>query len=48
MSVTGAAPFTPSTDQNLSVAYISTFILVFIVRSNFDFKASRKLIGLSR
>ncbi|PPR03677.1 hypothetical protein CVT24_007798 [Panaeolus cyanescens] len=31
MSVTGAAPFTPNTDQNLSVAYISAFILVFMV-----------------
>ena len=31
MSITGAAPFNPSTDQNLSVAYISAFILVFVV-----------------
>lgn len=31
MSVTGAAPFNGSSDQNLSVAYISAFILVFLV-----------------
>lgn len=38
MSVTGAAPFNGSSDQNLSVAYISAFILVFLV--NFFFCAS--------
>lgn len=31
MSVTGAAPFNGTSDQNLSVAYISAFILVFLV-----------------
>ena len=35
MSVTGAAPFNGTSDQNLSVAYISAFILVFLV--NFFF-----------
>jgi auxin efflux carrier family protein len=37
MSVTGAAPFNGTSDQNLSVAYISAFILVFLV--NFFFIA---------
>jgi len=31
MSVTGATPFQGTNDQNLSVAYISAFILVFMV-----------------
>ncbi|TDL22375.1 hypothetical protein BD410DRAFT_748622 [Rickenella mellea] len=31
MSITGSAPFNGSTDQSLSVAYISAFILVFFV-----------------
>ncbi|KDQ52951.1 hypothetical protein JAAARDRAFT_210200 [Jaapia argillacea MUCL 33604] len=31
MSITGAAPFNGSQDQNLSVAYCSAFILVFMV-----------------
>ena len=31
MSVTGAAPFNGTSDQNLSVAYISAFVLVFLV-----------------
>ncbi|CAA7268203.1 unnamed protein product [Cyclocybe aegerita] len=31
MSVTGAAPFHGVTDQNLAIAYISAFILVFLV-----------------
>ncbi|KAG5646033.1 hypothetical protein DXG03_004635 [Asterophora parasitica] len=31
VSVTGAAPFNAATDQNLSVAYISVFILVFLL-----------------
>ncbi|KAH8111143.1 auxin efflux carrier [Phellopilus nigrolimitatus] len=31
MSITGAAPFNPSTDQTLSVAYVAAFILVFFV-----------------
>ena len=31
LSVTGAAPFNGTSDQNLSVAYISAFILVFLV-----------------
>jgi cytochrome b subunit of formate dehydrogenase len=31
MSVTGAAPFNGASDQSLSVAYISAFILVFLV-----------------
>ena len=31
MSLTAAAPFNGSSDQNLSVAYISAFILVFLV-----------------
>ena len=35
MSVTGAAPFNGSSDQNLSVAYISAFILVFLVSFSF-------------
>lgn len=35
MSVTGAAPFNGASDQSLSVAYISAFILVFLV--NFSF-----------
>ena len=38
MSVTGAAPFNGTSDQNLSVAYISAFVLVFLV--NFLFYAS--------
>jgi hypothetical protein len=33
LSVTGAAPFNGSSDQNLSVAYISAFILVFLVKN---------------
>jgi hypothetical protein len=41
MSVTGAAPFNGTSDQNLSVAYISAFILVFLV--NFYFYASLHL-----
>jgi len=32
MSVTAAAPFNGTTDQNLAVAYIAAFILVFVVR----------------
>lgn len=32
MSITGAAPFSGTTDQTLSVAYVSAFILVFMVR----------------
>ena len=32
MSVTGAAPFNGTSDQNLSVAYISAFVLVFLVK----------------
>lgn len=32
MSVTGAIPFRGVEDQNLAVAYISAFILVFMVR----------------
>ena len=35
MSVAGSAPFNGTSDQNLSVAYISAFILVFLV--NFFF-----------
>ncbi|EJD04584.1 auxin efflux carrier [Fomitiporia mediterranea MF3/22] len=31
MSVTGAAPFNPSTDQTLAVAYLSAFIIVFFI-----------------
>ena len=31
LSLTGAAPFNGTSDQNLSVAYISAFILVFLV-----------------
>ncbi|KAF7419569.1 Protein M3 [Pleurotus ostreatus] len=31
MSITGAAPFNGSSDQTLSVAYVSAFILVFMV-----------------
>ena len=31
MSLTEAAPFNGTSDQNLSVAYISVFVLVFIV-----------------
>lgn len=31
MSITGAAPFQGTTDQNLAVAYISAFILVFLI-----------------
>ena len=31
MSITGAAPFNGTSDQTLSVAYISAFILVFFV-----------------
>ncbi|KAF8074009.1 auxin efflux carrier transmembrane protein [Lyophyllum atratum] len=31
VSVTGAAPFSGTSDQNLSVAYISAFILVFML-----------------
>jgi hypothetical protein len=31
MSITGAAPFNAATDRDLSVAYISAFILVFMV-----------------
>lgn len=31
MSITGAAPFQGTTDQTLAVAYISAFILVFLV-----------------
>ncbi|KAL0959186.1 hypothetical protein HGRIS_014466 [Hohenbuehelia grisea] len=31
LSITGAAPFNGTSDQNLSVAYISAFILVFMV-----------------
>jgi predicted permease len=31
MSITGAAPFTATSDQTLSVAYMSAFILVFFV-----------------
>ena len=41
MSVTGAAPFNGTSDQNLSVAYISAFILVFLV--NFFFCTSLHL-----
>ena len=37
MSVTGAAPFNGTSDQNLSVAYISAFILVFLVIFFFNF-----------
>lgn len=33
MSITGAAPFQGTTDQTLAVAYISAFILVFLVRT---------------
>lgn len=33
MSITAAAPFQGTTDQNLAVAYISAFILVFLVRT---------------
>lgn len=33
MSITGAAPFQGIEDQNLAVAYISAFILVFLVRT---------------
>lgn len=35
MSLTGAAPFQGVEDQNLAVAYISAFILVFMVRRHF-------------
>lgn len=31
MSITGAAPFGSEADQTLAVAYISAFILVFMV-----------------
>jgi len=31
MGVTGAAPFNGASDQSLSVAYTSAFILVFLV-----------------
>ncbi|KAK7463053.1 Protein M3 [Stygiomarasmius scandens] len=31
MSITGAAPFNPDKDQDLSVAYISVFVLVYMV-----------------
>lgn len=31
MSITGAAPFNGTSDQTLSVAYVSAFILVFCV-----------------
>ena len=31
MSITGAAPFSGTSDQTLSVAYVSAFILVFVV-----------------
>ena len=31
MSITSAAPFNPSHDQTVAVAYISAFILVFFV-----------------
>ncbi len=31
MSITGAAPFNGTSDQTLSVAYVSAFILVFMV-----------------
>ena len=39
MSVTGAAPFNGASDQSLSVAYISAFILVFLVNLLFSLKA---------
>ncbi|KAF8884129.1 auxin efflux carrier transmembrane protein [Infundibulicybe gibba] len=31
MSLTGSAPFNSATDQNLAVAYISAFILIFMI-----------------
>jgi auxin efflux carrier family protein len=36
MSVTGAAPFNGASDQGLGVAYISVFLLVFLVISSFQ------------
>ncbi|TFK61669.1 hypothetical protein BDN72DRAFT_804828 [Pluteus cervinus] len=31
MSITGSAPFNPSTDQTVAVAYIAAFLLVFMI-----------------
>lgn len=37
MSIAGAAPFNGTTDQTLSVAYVSAFILVFFVSLHITF-----------
>jgi auxin efflux carrier family protein len=37
MSITAAAPFNGTEDQNLAVAYIAAFVLVFMVGVSPDF-----------
>lgn len=36
MSITAVAPFNGTQDEDLAVAYISAFILVFFVRTRLD------------
>jgi len=51
MSITGAQPFNPSKDQDVAVAYVSAFILVYMVLSplsSFPFLAQADSVFRSR
>ena len=48
MSITGSQPFNGAADQNLSVAYIAAFVLVFFVSIIFLSYTSIRLTSMIR